>query len=76
MSVLDNLSNGKEFVEFNNSKKHVICHSPIACTGKEAAELVRIAKENKLILKGREHEARSRASRSYKKKGHTIPKRQ
>ena len=34
-----------------NSKKHVICHSPIACTGKEAAELVRIAKENKLILK-------------------------
>ena len=32
-------------------KKHVICHSPIACTGKEAAELVRIAKENKLILK-------------------------
>ncbi len=26
LSVLDNLSNGKEFVEFNNSKKHVISY--------------------------------------------------
>jgi predicted dehydrogenase len=32
------------------SKKHVICNSPIACTGEEAAELVRVAKESKLLL--------------------------